>query len=89
MISKERLEETIRAVIQEFRRAKRIPDPAAEELGAVLESRVEDLFDQEGTFSYRDVNDSASYIEQLRNESQRQSAEAFLREMMAWQQQRS
>ncbi len=50
MITKERLEETIRGVIREFKRAKRIPDPTADELSAALEARVDDLFDQEATF---------------------------------------
>jgi hypothetical protein len=49
MITKERLEETIRGVIREFKQSKRIPDTAAEELTAALEARVDDLFDQEAT----------------------------------------
>lgn len=36
MITKERLEEAIRGVIREFKRSKRIPDPAADELTAAL-----------------------------------------------------
>jgi hypothetical protein len=36
MITKERLEETIRGVIREFKRTKRITDPAADELAAEL-----------------------------------------------------
>jgi hypothetical protein len=55
MITKERLEEAIRGVIREFKRTKRIPDPAADELTAALEERVDYLFDQEATFSYREV----------------------------------
>lgn len=47
MIAKERLEETIRRVISEFKRTKRIPEPAADELTAALEARVDDLFAQE------------------------------------------
>lgn len=89
MITKERLEETIRGVIREFKRTKRIPDPTADELAAALEARVDDLFDQETTFSYRDVEDSASYVENLRDKSQLQSAESFLREIVAWQETRS
>jgi hypothetical protein len=89
MITKDRLEETIRGVIQEFKQAKRIPDPAADELTAALEARVEDLFDQEATFSYGEVEDSATYVERLRGEAQSPSAEAFLQEIMAWQQLRS
>jgi hypothetical protein len=49
MITKERLEETIRGVIREFKRSKRIPGPTAVELTATLEARVDDLFDQEAT----------------------------------------
>ena len=86
MITKERLEETIRGVIREFKRTKRITDPAADELTAELEARVEDLFDQEATFSYREVKDSVTYVEELRDEAQSESAEGFLREIVAWQQ---
>ena len=89
MITKERLEETIRGVIREFKRTKRITDPAADELTAELEARVDDLFDQEATFSYREVKDSASYVEELREEAQSESAEGFLREIVAWQEMRS
>jgi hypothetical protein len=89
MITKERLEETIRGVISEFKRTKRIPDPAADELTAALESRMDDLFDQEATFSYREVEDSAGYVEDLRDKAQLESAEGFLREIVAWQQMRS
>ena len=86
MITKERLEETIRGVIREFKRTKRIPDPAADELTAALEAGVDDLFDQEATFTYREVEDSATYVDDLRNQAQMDSAEGFLREIMAWQQ---
>jgi len=89
MITKERLEETIRGVIREFKRAKRIPDPAADELTAALETRVDALFDQAAAFSYKDVEDSGGYVEGLRNEAQMESAEVFLREIMAWQQMHS
>lgn len=51
MITKEQLEETIRGVIREFNRSKRIFDPTADELTAALEARVDHLFDQEGTLS--------------------------------------
>ena len=86
MITKERLEETIRGVIREFKRSKRIPDPAADELTAALEARVDDLFAQEATFTYKQVEDSASYVEDLRDNAQLESAEAFLQEIVAWQQ---
>jgi hypothetical protein len=86
MITKERLEETIRGVIREFKRTKRITDPAADELTAALEERVDELFDQEATFSYREVEDSAGYVRRLRDNAQLESAETFLREILAWQQ---
>ena len=86
MITKERLEETIRGVIREFKRTKRIPDPAADELTAALEARVDDLFDQEAAFTHREVEDSVSYVDDLRDKAQMESAEGFLRETMAWQQ---
>lgn len=86
MITKERLEETIRGVIREFQRTNRITDPAADELTAALEERVEELFDQEATFSYVQAEDSANYVAQLRGNAQLESAEKFLREILAWQQ---
>jgi hypothetical protein len=86
MITKERLEETIRGVIREFKRTKRIPDPAADELTAALEAEVEDLFDREAIFSYREIEDSSRYIEDLRNKAQLESSEKFLEEIVAWQQ---
>lgn len=89
MITKELLEETIRGVIREFKRTKRIPDPAADELTAALEAQVDNLFDEDAVFSYREVEDSASYVEDLRNEAQTESADGFLREIMAWQQMHS
>ena len=89
MITKDRLEETIRGVIQEFKQAKRIPDPAADELTAAREACVGDLFDQEATFSDKEVEDSAAYVEQLRSEAQSPSAEVFLQEILAWQPLRS
>lgn len=89
MITKERLEEPIRGVIREFKRTKRIPDPTADELTAALEARVDDLFDQEATFSFREIEDSASYVDDLRDKAQSESAEAFLREIVAWQEMRS
>ena len=89
MITKERLEETIRAVIHEFRRTKRIPDPAADELTAELEARVDDLFAADAAFSYRDVQDGAGYVSELRDKAQLESAEGFLREIIAWQEMRS
>lgn len=49
MITKELLEQTIRGVISEFTRSKRIPDPTGDELTAALEARVDDLFNQEAT----------------------------------------
>ena len=89
MITKERLEETIRGVIREFKRTKRITDPAADELTAALEERVDELFDQEATFSFREIEDSASYVGELRKNAQLESAETFLREIVAWQQMHS
>ena len=90
MITKERLEQTIRGVIREFRQANRIPDPTATELAAALEERVEDLFEQESTeFSHKEAEDSTSYVNRLRDDAQRESAEVFLQEIMAWQQMRS
>jgi len=85
MINKELLEETIRGVIGEFKRTKRIPDPTADELTAALEARVDDLFDQEATFSYHEVADSARYVDDMRKAAQSESAEEFLREIRAWQ----
>jgi hypothetical protein len=85
MITKERLEETIRGVIREFKRTKRITDPTADALTAALEERVDELFDHEATFSHRDVRDSADYVAQLRGAAQLESAETFLREILAWQ----
>ena len=89
MITKERLEETIRGVIREFRRSKRITDPAADELTVALEQRVEDLFDREATFSHGQVEDSAAYVSKLRDNANFESAETFLREIVAWQQMHS
>jgi len=89
MITKERLKETIRGVIREFKQTNRIPDPAADELTAALEARVEELFDQEAVFSHRAVEDSAGYVEELRDQSQMKSADAFLREIVAWQEMHS
>lgn len=89
MITKERIEETIRGVIRDFKRSKRIPDPTADELTAALEARVEDLFDHDAAFSYREVEDSARYVEELRDQAQSKSAEGFLEEIVAWQQMRS
>jgi hypothetical protein len=89
MINKNRLERLIHGVIEDFRKAKRIPDQTADDLATVLDAQVDDLFQNEGTFSYRDVDDSASYISQLRDDAQSQSAELFLQEIVAWQQMRS
>jgi hypothetical protein len=89
MITKERLEETIRGVIREFKAAKRITDPAADELAAVLEERVDYLFAEESTSSYNEVEDSADYVARLRDRTQMESAEAFLREIVVWQQMHS
>jgi len=52
-------------------------------LTAALEAQVDDLFDQEATFSYREVGDSARYVEDLRDQAQADSAEGFLREIRA------
>jgi hypothetical protein len=86
MITKERLEETIRGVIREFKRTKRITDPTADELTAALEERFDDLFDQEATFSYKEIEDSPGYVSEVRENAQLESAETFLREIEAWQQ---
>jgi predicted metal-dependent phosphoesterase TrpH len=86
MITKERLEETIRGVIREFKRTKRSTDPAADELTAALEERVDEIFEQEARFSYREIQDSANYLAQLRDHAQLEAAETFLREILAWQQ---
>ena len=55
MITKERLEETIRNVIGEFTRTKRIPEPAANELSTALEARVDALFDQDAALQLVDA----------------------------------
>jgi hypothetical protein len=55
MITKERLEEEIRGVIREFKQAKQISEPAADELASALEARVEDLFNQEATIQTIDA----------------------------------
>jgi hypothetical protein len=89
MITKERLEDTIRGVIREFKRTKRITDPTADELTAALAERVDELFDQESMVSYLEVKDSADYVEQLRDKAQLESAETFLQEIVAWQQMHS
>lgn len=89
MITKERLEETIRGVISEFRRAKRISDPTADELTAALEEGVDSLFGEDATFTYREVEDSADYVDEIRDKAQSASAEGFLREIVAWQEMRS
>jgi hypothetical protein len=89
MITKERLEQTIRGVISEFRRTKRIPEPTADELTAALEAGVDDLFGESATFTYKEVEDSANYVGELRDKAQSASAEGFLREIIAWQEMRS
>ncbi|HEY6231746.1 MAG TPA: hypothetical protein VIW64_10805 [Pyrinomonadaceae bacterium] len=86
MITKEGLEQTIRAVIHEFKQAKRIPEPAAEELTAALEAKVEDLFERDAPFSYREIQNSSRYVEDLRGKAQLESSEKFLEEILAWQQ---
>ena len=89
MITKERVEETIRGVIEDFKQANRIPEPTADELTSALEMQVEHLFNREGTFSYKEIEDSAGYVSQTRDEAQLKSAEIFLKEIVAWQQTRS
>jgi hypothetical protein len=89
MISKELLDEAIRGVIREFKQARRIPDPTADELTAALEARIDALFDQQGVFSHIDIENSARYVDQLRDDPQRESAETFLQEIVAWQEMRS
>jgi len=59
MITKERLEETIRGVIREFKRTSELPSPWLMNWRA-LEERVDDLFDQEAGFSYKEIQDSAA-----------------------------
>jgi len=86
MITRQRLEETIRGVIREFKRTKRIPDPTADELAAALEAEVEGLFDRETAFSYREVEDSARYVDDSRSKAQLESSEKFIEEIVAWQQ---
>ena len=46
------------------------------------------MFERE-EFSYAEVEDSADYVSRLRNKAQKESAEAFLREIIAWQESRS
>ena len=89
MITKESLEETIRGVIREFKLTKRITDSAADELTAALEQRIDDLFEEEAASSYSQVKDSADYVAQLRDNAQMETAEAFLREIVVWQQMHS
>lgn len=89
MITKERLEQTIRVVISEFKRSKRITEPTAEELTAALEERVDDLFEHEATVSYKETEDSAAYVSGLRDQAQLESAETFLQEIVAWQEMHS
>ena len=86
MITRQRLDETIRGVIGEFKRTKRIPDPTADELAAALQAEVGDLFDRETTFNYREVEDSARYVDDSRSRAQLKSSEKFLEEIVAWQQ---
>jgi hypothetical protein len=86
MITRQRLDETIRGVIGEFKRTKKIPDPTADELAAALQAEVEDLFDREITFNYREVEDSARYVDDSRSKAQLESSEKFLEEIVAWQQ---
>jgi hypothetical protein len=89
MVTKDLLEEAIRGVIREFKQTKRIADPAADELTAALEARMDALFDQDATFSYRQVADSATYVEELRDKAQLESPDTFLQELVAWQEMRS
>jgi len=89
VITKERLQETIRGVIREFKLTKHITDPAAEELTAALEERVDKLFKEEAASIYKQVKDSADYVAQLRDNAQMETAEAFLREIAVWQQMHS
>ena len=56
VITKERLEEAIRGVINEFKGTKRISDPAADELTAALKARVDDLFEHEATKSVDELS---------------------------------
>ncbi len=45
---------------------------------------MEDLFNEEVSFSDREVEDSTRSVERLRDRSQVESAEGFLREIVAW-----
>ncbi|HSB09924.1 MAG TPA: hypothetical protein VLM38_10600 [Blastocatellia bacterium] len=56
MVTKERLGEAIRRVIGEFKRTKRIPETAADELTAALDARVDDLFEQEAASRLDEVS---------------------------------
>ncbi|ALA56938.1 hypothetical protein [Nitrospira moscoviensis] len=53
---------------------------------AVLESLVREKFNP---FGYTDVSDSAAYVTTLRKHGRKQSDEAFLGEIEAWQKSRS
>lgn len=52
----------------------------------VLENLVREKFNP---FGYTDVADSAAYVAALRKQSRRQSDDAFLNEIEAWQKSRS
>jgi len=89
MISRERLEKTIRGVILEFSRENRIAQPTADELAAALTDRMGELLEREVASSYTEIDDSVSYVNELRDHEQLDSANAFLEEIVAWQQQHS
>lgn len=52
----------------------------------LLENLVRDKFNP---FGHTDVEDSAAYVAALRRQSRRQSDDAFLNEIEAWQKSRS
>jgi len=75
-------------VIREFKRTKRITEPAADELAGGFRERVDDLFDQEAGFSYKEYKIARLCLQSCIR-PQPESAEAFLQEIVAWQQMRS
>ena len=85
MITKERVEQTIRGVIGDFKRRNRIPDAAADELNIELEARVDQLFEEEASLNYTKISDSAEYVQQLRTEAESIPPGKFLQEIIEWQ----
>ena len=85
MITKARIEETIRGVIQEFKQKERIPGSAADDLAVALTDEMTELLEQEETFSHRQVDDTLAYVNRVRDEAQSESAADFLQEILTWQ----